>query len=83
VEAAPDALCVHPDLPFTSSAVPRRARVVPPVQSQRVVEPEEGVTLHRQAEVAAARTVGHPQVDGTGLMRHCDITGISSYINVC
>jgi hypothetical protein len=29
------------------------------------------VALHRQAEVAAAGTVRHPQVDGAGLVRHC------------
>lgn len=70
MKASPYALCVYPDLPLARSAVPRGAGVVPSVKAQRVVESEEGVTLHRQAEVATASTVRNPQIDGTRLVWH-------------
>ena len=60
VEPATHALVVDPDLPFSCTAVPALARVIPLVQSKRIIQSVQVVPVDVHHVVGTSRGVRHP-----------------------
>ena len=60
VESTTHALVVDPDLPFACTTVPTLTRVIPLVQSQRIVQSIEIVTIYVHHVVWASCGIGDP-----------------------